>query len=88
MYNSLDSYEQGNGKVGDVHVLLDDFAFPSDGWFDFGFYTISAWAESFSKLHGEEEKAQCKFMDGNYRLDISKKSAEIWKFGLAARLAR
>ena len=82
--HSLDSYEQGNGKVGDIHILLDSYAFPNDEWFDFGFYIISAWAESFIKLHNGEEKVQCKFMDGNYRFDILRECPKTWKFNFIA----
>ena len=77
-----ESYVWENGKIdrfGDIHIKLEDFAFPSEVWNDFGSDIVYWWMESFLKiLNGGEKKAKCSFMDGNYRFDISIFDSSYW----------
>ena len=80
IYNSIDSYEKWGGGIGDIYVSLDDFAFPGKGWTDFGKNILVWWLDEFRKLHaGEAKKVQCKFMDGNYRFDVTVINSKTWK---------
>lgn len=81
IYNSIDSYKKWGGGLGDIYVLLDDSAFPEIGWTDFGKTIVSWWTEEFRKLHAcEAKKVRCKFMDGNFRFDVTALDFKIWKF--------
>jgi hypothetical protein len=87
VYFSPNSYIANNGKVrdiGEVHIQLNDYAFPDKEWTDFGKVIVSWWMEAFRKLlSGEEKKVQCKFMDGNYRFDLEvTNSPGIWHITL------
>ena len=87
IYLPISSYKK-DGKLdafGEIHIKLDNYIFPSEVWTDFGLYTVSAWAESFIQLCDKKtKKVQCKFMDGNYRFDISAKDSENWNFQFIA----
>lgn len=56
---------------GEFCVQLGEYYFPSKAWTDFGERVIFNWADELNKLlTGESKKVRCKFMDGNYRLDV------------------
>lgn len=85
VYTSPDSYEKHGGEIGDIYVQLDDYAFPGRGWTDFGFNIVFWWMEAFMKLlTGETDNVQCKFMDGNYRFDVTAISSGVWRMQFIA----
>ncbi len=60
-----------NNNFGQFCVQLDDYYFPSKDWTDFGERVVFSWRDKLSEfLLEEDKKAICKFMDGNYRLDV------------------
>jgi hypothetical protein len=82
----LESYIH-NGKVddfGEIHIKLNNYAFPDKEWTDFGLIIIYWWMDAFLKLlSGEEKKVGCDFMDGNFRFDVEiMNSPQTWHISL------
>jgi hypothetical protein len=80
---NIASYIKESKKIddfGDIHIKLDEYCFPSEGWTDFGSDIIYWWMESIIELLSEkEQKVACSFMDGNYRFDLAVKDPETCK---------
>lgn len=65
----LDSYVSND--FGQFCVQLGDYYFPSKVWTDFGKRVVFSWSDLLTELlSGRSKIVHCKFMDGNYRLDV------------------
>ena len=79
--NLLETYEaRTSSEFGQIFVQLEDYAFPSQGWTDFGTQIVFWWMQEIVELFsGEKNVASCTFMDGNYRFDIeATTSYRVW----------
>lgn len=66
----VDSYVSND--FGEFCVQLGDYYFPSKVWTDFGERVIFSWSDELTELFlGKSKIVHCKFMDGNYRLDVA-----------------
>lgn len=65
----LSSYVSND--FGEFCVQLEDYYFPSKDWTDFGKRVVFSWTDQLAELLlGRSKKVHCRFMDGNYRLDV------------------
>ena len=60
-----------SSDFGKLSVQINDYYFPSKVWTDFGQTVVFGWMDQLAKFFfNQRNKVSCKFMDGNYRLDV------------------
>ena len=79
------SAKQGNNDlvIGRVWLSLGDLDFPERGWPDFVVRVVRWWVEATTDLAtGRAAEATVRFMDGPYRIELSRCGASDWRLRL------